>query len=62
MELTQIVLVCVVLLLLAYDAAALVLGGVQATISRVILEWSRKYPIIPFLCGVLCGHLFWPQR
>lgn len=31
------------------------------TISEVILKYARKYTVIPFLFGVLMGHLLWPQ-
>lgn len=31
------------------------------TISEVILFYARKYTAIPFLFGVLFGHLLWPQ-
>ena len=33
---------------------------VEGTISAVTL-WASRQPIIPFLAGVLAGHLFWPQ-
>ena len=35
--------------------------GPEASVSIVILELSRKWPIIPFAAGMLAGHLFWPQ-
>lgn len=31
------------------------------TVSEVMLSSARHNPILPFLFGVLCGHLFWPQ-
>ena len=30
------------------------------TISEIILEASLRRPIIPFVFGIVCGHLFWP--
>jgi len=52
-------------------AAIVILGGwdlyVAAnaqsgdTISEIVLEASLRRPIIPFVAGVVCGHLFWPQ-
>lgn len=30
------------------------------TITSVIREWSKSFPLLPFLAGVLSGHLFWP--
>ena len=43
------------------DAALAWHFGPDATISRVIVNLSRAYPIIPLLAGVVLGHLFWPQ-
>lgn len=31
------------------------------TISEIVLAASVQRPIIPFVLGVICGHLFWPQ-
>jgi hypothetical protein len=32
----------------------------NATISLSIYTLSRQHPIIPFMIGTLCGHVFWP--
>jgi hypothetical protein len=29
------------------------------TVSENVRELAAKYPIIPYLIGLLCGHLFW---
>lgn len=34
----------------------------QDTVSAVLFDWSRDFPILPLAVGVLLGHLFWPQR
>jgi len=51
--------------LLAYDLMAYLDGGNDATISKVILDASRDWPIIPLIVGLifglLSGHFFWPQ-
>lgn len=31
------------------------------TISEVILLYAKRYTVIPFLFGVMFGHLLWPQ-
>lgn len=36
--------------------------GNDATISKVIYDWSHWDPIVAFALGVLCGHFFWSQR
>jgi len=61
MKKTPIVLALSIGALLLYDMIALILWGAGETVSVVMLEFSKSYPIIPFLAGVACGHLFWPQ-
>jgi hypothetical protein len=62
-RITQICIGVVVVFLASYDIFVYVhTGNVQTTISRVTLAWSREWPIVPFAVGVVCGHLFWPQR
>lgn len=51
--------------MLVYDLVAYIRGGNEATLSKVILDTSRDWPIIPLLVGLifglLSGHFFWPQ-
>lgn len=60
--LTQKVIVGAVFLLLLFDAAMAIALGPDATISNAVTSWAHQYPVIPFLAGMLCGHLFWSQR
>ena len=32
------------------------------TISEVIWDWSRQTPMIPFVVGFVCGHLFFRRN
>jgi len=32
------------------------------TISEITIRNAMRHPIIPFIWGVIMGHLFWPQR
>ncbi len=59
---TVFFVVAVTVVVVLYDVAAVLMGGVDATVSRVLLTESGRHPWIPFLFGVLCGHLFFPQR
>ena len=59
---TKLVLVAILAGGTAYDLAAYSNGGSEATISRIILNLSMEWPAIPFVFGMLCGHLFWSQR
>jgi uncharacterized integral membrane protein len=53
------VILVTIALLIAWDIYAAT--SPAGSISEVMLGWSQKYPVVPFLFGVLCGHLFVPQ-
>jgi len=55
------ILVGVTLLLIAWDIYAAMNKKRDDTISEVVLGFARRHPVIPFLLGVLAGHLLWPQ-
>jgi hypothetical protein len=48
--------------LIAYDIYAVVKG--KSTVSWIVFDTSRKWPIVPFLFGFLvgglAGHFFFP--
>jgi hypothetical protein len=54
------VLVGLVVALTAYDIYAVTNGKSGDTISEVI-RWLSQRPIVPFLFGLICGHLFWTR-
>lgn len=56
---TTWVLAVIVVVLVVYDFSVRNVPG--GTISEVILTIAKNSPVLPFLAGVLCGHLFWPQ-
>lgn len=58
-RLTKILVVFTAVALVLYDVYAVVAGGKEATISWIVLQWSKVYPIIPFALGVVIGHMFW---
>lgn len=53
-----VVIVCV-FVLIGWDIHA-AMSPTEPTISALTLLFS-KHPELPFLVGVVCGHLFWPQ-
>jgi hypothetical protein len=61
-RITIIIIALTVLVLGLYDIYAYVEGGGEATISVVIWENAKDWPMIPFLAGVLCGHFFWQNE
>lgn len=59
---TMWVIGVVVAALILWDVyAAFFTAGAGDTISEVVLGWARAHPVVPFLAGVLAGHLLWPQ-
>ena len=41
-----------------YDLYAVVLGGVDASISQFITDTVGNYPFLMFVCGMLVDHFF----
>jgi len=33
----------------------------RATVSDIIGEWGQRWPILPFVVGLIVGHLFWTR-
>ena len=61
-RLTQLILLALPLLVGGYDLAAFLRSGNDATVSMVILDAAKEWPIVSLLFGVLVGHLFVPQH
>jgi hypothetical protein len=61
MNVTTWIILVIGLMIGVVDVWLLVRLGHEATISHQLLLASRNYPIVPFLFGVLMGHLFFPQ-
>ena len=53
------ILIGVGLTLIAWDVYVFIEPTAGDTISEVLLGSA---PIVHFAFGVVCGHLFWPQR
>jgi hypothetical protein len=58
MNLTRWIIVGVVAITGLIDIVLAIFGGMQATISFNITQWSHTYPAIPFAFGFLMGHFF----
>lgn len=56
---TTLVLIGLCFGLIAFDVW-LYFKRPDETISNVLHRGSLKYPVIPFLAGLICGHFFWP--
>lgn len=58
-KITLIFSISFVVIALVYDAVAIYYGGTEASISLMVIEYSKEFPLIPLLTGILCGHFFW---
>lgn len=56
---TKLLMILVVTIVSIYDIFIMVFVGRSATISDVVYECARNWPIIPFVIGAVIGHLFW---
>jgi hypothetical protein len=48
--------------LFIYEFFALASSRRGDTISEIIWDVTKKYPLIPFLFGMLMGHFFWQRQ
>jgi hypothetical protein len=58
---TQAMVIAITIMLIIWDVFVY-FKGTNATISVQIWDWSKNYPMVPFVAGVWCGHLFWAQK
>jgi hypothetical protein len=62
-NLTKLLIVLTFCLVLIWDITVMIFSNnVNATISIVLYTLSKNHPMIPFIIGVLCGHVFWPLK
>lgn len=60
MNITEAVVIAVIVILLAYDVVALKIG--QPTESMVLRDWGWEFSALPFTAGFLTGHWFFPRQ
>lgn len=60
MTFTAIVTLSFIVIAIVFDLIVLLVKGSDNTISAVVFNLSKQYPIIPFVAGVIAGHLWWP--
>jgi hypothetical protein len=56
---TKVFILLIVVLVLVWDAYVILVGHQEATFSVILYESSKRWPIIAFVLGLVCGHLFW---
>jgi hypothetical protein len=61
-DLTRIIMLATVALLTTYDIFAVAWWGREAAISSQLLTIAHRFPVVPFLLGMLAGHTLWGQK
>ena len=56
---TRMLIILIVLVVGSWDTYLILSGDEDATVSVVLYESARQWPVIPFVAGFLCGHVFW---
>lgn len=59
---TVIFIIGMIAAVAAYDVYTIAEHGLESSISHTMIVWAYKYPIFPFIVGVVVGHLFWRMR
>ncbi len=62
MSWSGLIFVTACIILGIYDGIAVLIYGVDGSISRWISDAAGNSAIIPFVFGVLCGHWFGPMH
>lgn len=62
MKITKYFVGILLVVIAVFDGWIMSKGGTEASISHYIITASYKYPVMTFLFGFLCGHLFWRMR
>lgn len=57
---TEYLIIANVVLVALYDVAARVWGGPEATISVVLYDATRAWPVIALAAGAIVAHIWWP--
>lgn len=62
MNTTQFFMLGSLTAIMLFDAAVVFAWGHDYSISKNTYRVSVEWPIIPFLLGVVAGHVLWPLR
>jgi hypothetical protein len=59
---TVIFIISTIAVIAGYDVWTISVNGLESSVSHTMIVWAYKYPIFPFVFGVVVGHLFWRMR
>lgn len=48
------------LFIAVWDVYAAFGAGNTQTVSAILYQWGREWPVLTLLVGLVIGHLFWP--
>lgn len=57
-----ITLAAIVVVVWVIDVFLFMQGASKHTISQAIVVVAQRYPLLPFILGILVGHLLWPMH
>ncbi len=58
---TKVFVITIVCIIIAWDIIAYKMGGVDATISRIVLRWASAHLLLALGIGIYLGHQLWSQ-
>ena len=59
---SRLVLLLCLIPLLVYELVTFANPTPGDTISETVWQLSKEWPMVPFLFGVVAGHLFWQRK
>jgi hypothetical protein len=59
MTITALFILLTIIVIFGFDLWVILKRGKQQSVSAYIIRYSKRYPIAPFLLGIVCGHLTW---
>jgi hypothetical protein len=62
MNLTVLFITVVFIAVAVFDVYIIAKKGKKESISAHIIRASHAHPLLPFLLGIVCGHLFWSMK
>ena len=57
-----VTLAAIVVVVWVIDVYLFMGGTNKHTLSQAIVVVAQRYPLLPFILGILVGHLLWPMR
>lgn len=56
---TKLIIFSIIAVVVLWDGFLMFKGETRATFSVVLYDSAREFPVVSFVAGFLCGHVFW---